>query len=795
MSAGAEDRIAEDLRASGLDIADISARPLDGPTKAATNTAFSIDGYVIPYFTIHGGHVPFYRVKLFDSIPKYKQPKETPNHIYFPKGFFEVAEKHNYVVITEGEKKAAAACKLGIPTCALGGVDSWRNRLFIMPAEADLSKDEKTLKAKVPSGTEYTEDFGSPLARGMQELLDYLTFTDRHLIICYDADSKMSANQSVQKAAANLGYELRFRGVAYNKIRQIRLTAPQDVDKFGLDDYLMVHGAGGFEGLVTACLAKRSAFPRHPNVRDYLNKRLQQAKMSRKEHQQVSMAILSELDSGGMRLRSKQESQTYYFDQRTHKLLKAVFHDNNGGLTDAPFGQFLYRTFGVGSADQRLMEWLGTQFTGEDPVEDVSPYRVFARPDHLKDGVIYQLSDGAYVEVTANEIAFRDNGSNAVLFESEQVLPLDMEKLKGEIVRQYKETDPYECWWADVLGQVRLTDKTQMRMATALLYYIAPWLNRWRGTQLPIEMTLGEAGSGKSTLQELRLEIITGIPTLRNAPQDWKDWAASVTSTGGLHVIDNLQLGDKNLRQRLSDDVCRIITEPNPTIEMRKYYTNADLMRLPVRCQFGITAIKQPFLNADVLARAFIVELDKSQDLIAGNLAYDAQWKATQLQRYGGREAWIAHHLLVLQRFFRLVRTDWNFRYQAKYRLINVEQAMTLIGRVFGLKVDWIPQYLNGSFNKSVQEADWAFEGIQAWAATMRQDGRSGPKYGYHANDIAEWAASIPEYERCEELTNPRRCGRYLQTHKSMVASVCGLIEGGKANNRLRYVLVDNTTK
>src|SRR5690606_37311113 len=120
--------------------------------------------------------------------------------------------------------------------------------------------------------------------------------------------------------------------------------------------------------------------------------------------------------------------------------------------------------------------------------------------------------------------------------------------------------------WGQVLQTVRLRDHHKQQAITTLLYYMSPWLNRWRGMQLPVEMVLGESGSGKSTLCELRLSIITGQPRLRNAPQDLKDWHASIANSGGLHVTDNVQLVDRNLRQRLSDEICRIITEPSPHI-------------------------------------------------------------------------------------------------------------------------------------------------------------------------------------------------------------------------------------
>lgn len=793
------DLVLKDLAASGLVIEDIQARLLESSERAATNVPYSVQGYAIPYFDMYGRSVPHYRVKLFDFEPKYKQPKDSVHHVYFPKGFHEALEKHSYILVTEGEKKAVLATKRGFPTVALGGVDSWRNRIITFPVSAEMQSTDKTIRAKLPAGYEYNEDFLSPLAIGLQDIIDIAVAKGKHIILLYDSDAKAVTTYNVQRAAAALAYELRFRGVPYNQIRQIRLPV-DGTRKFALDDFIIEQGNEALQTLVTSCLAKRSAFPRHPNTRDFVNKRLQAPRLTRKEIQQISMSILCELDAGGLRLRSTQESRTYYFDQSTHKLLPATFASES--FTENAFGHFLYSKFGIGSADDRLIQWLGTHFTGEDPVADVSPYRVFARlpytavTDTHHDEVIYQVTDGQYVRLTGDTtsgtngtpgLSVHNNGEANILFEAEQVAGLNIEKLLAEYKRQYDL--PLNSWWMDVLSQVRLKDQNKQRALTALLFYTSPWLYRWRGTQLPLEMTLGEAGSGKSTLQSLRLNILTGTSKLRNAPQDMKDWTASVTSTGGLHIIDNLALPDRNMRQRLSDEICRVITEADPSIEQRQYYTNAKLVQYPVRCVFGITAIRQPFLNSDVLARSVLIELDKGADLMTGGqLIYDNTWENTQLQRFGGREAWAAHHLLVLHRFFQLAKKKWNMKYQAKHRLINLEQNLCLMAEVFGMDPSWIPAYLQGSTNLAIVDVDWAFEGLKVFAEQRRYANNRQP---FGAQEISNWAQGMDEYEKCEELTNSRRIGRYLLSHKALIAQVVGIIEVGTQNNRKVYNLAE----
>ncbi|MEB3061084.1 hypothetical protein VJJ74_08015, partial [Parvimonas micra] len=88
--------------------------------------------------------------------------------------------------------------------------------------------------------------------------------------------------------------------------------------------------------------------------------------------------------------------------------------------------------------------------------------------------------------------------------------------------------------------------------------------------------------------------------------KDLRDWTASVSGAGGLHVTDNVHMGDNSLRQELSDELCRVITAHNPVIERRKLYSDNDVVETPVKCVFAVTAIKQPFSNADIIQRSVI---------------------------------------------------------------------------------------------------------------------------------------------------------------------------------------------
>jgi hypothetical protein len=802
------DLMLQDLQRSGLVPEDLSCRVMENPERAATKTGASTNGYAIPYWDIHGKPIGHYRVRLFDSETKYRQPKDTPNHLYYPRGFLSLAKGRSVIYLTEGEKKAALAAKLGYPTIGLGGVDAWRNRILELPGDAELtsktlSSGGKRLHAKLDSGERVTEDYMSQLAIGFQDMTDLLLELDATLVIIFDSNRMFGVTGEVQRAAATLGYELRSKGLPFTKIRQLILPFDVEVesDELGLDDYLLADsGTEQFNYHVRHTLEKRSAFPRHPSVIDYVGKRLQKSKMSRKEQQQVSIAILTELDATGIRMRSPDEKQTYYFDHKTKHLMKAGFLKGiKDEAHDTPFGGLLYRKFGLSANDQKILVWLSAQFNGEDPVEDVFPQRVLARPVRGADAIHYQLNDGQYVTVTAEDITIRDNGADGILFEVGHVAPILASDLKREFTKVSRQ--PVTNWWREVLKDVRLKNAREDQRILSLLYYISPWLNRWRGTQLPIEMVLGESGSGKSTLCEFRLSILTGDPRLRNRPNDIKDWNASIANTGALHITDNVQMTDAQMRNHLSDELCRIVTEPNPSVEARKLYSNNEIIRFPVRSTFVLTAITQPFRNADLIQRSIITELDKPVDPTK-EVTYDMAWTERHLESRGGRVAWVAHHLYVLQRFFQLTKSKWNTHYKARHRLINLEQSLMLMSEIFDPQADhsWLTEHLIETTEDNLSSADHAYEGIkeyiEGWKVINPYWEPTHPQHNRHkslvlASEISAWAQAEDDYKKNDILTSSRKLGRYMQTHKSMLANGLGLVAlPNKYGNKTHYKVV-----
>jgi len=781
-----------DLAASGLTVEDIHAREA-GPAElaACSLNGRAHDAYVIPYFDIHGLALPFYRVKNPDSKPKYKQPKNTANHLYFPPGFLECLNKsvkdgRRWVILTEGEKKAAYCCKLGIPCVAIGGVDSWRNRTLLLPKETKLSGSygqQGLLQAKLPSIDDTIPEI-SVMATGLADLIVACNTNDLTFIIIFDADDMAGIGsglkQDVQRAAAQLGYELRFQGLGVSQIRQAILPLGHGV-KMGLDDFMLRDGAPALIELLEHTMAARNAFPRHPNPRLYINSKLQ-GKVSRREAQSIALAVLCELDASGRRLRSSSGSVPYYFDEDTYRLMPAaLMHKHGQPLHESVFGAYLYTKFALNAGDTRLLTWLASQYTAEEPIEEVEPQSVCCLHPNKPDHICYQLSDSHFAIIGPNKkepIIIVTNGTDGILFEQDRVEPVNIDALLKLFNQQLHQQ--LEPWWLNILGSIAMVKGDKARKHAALLYYLSPFLNRWRGSQLPIELMIGEPGSGKSSVYNLRLTVLTGRPSLRNVPNDIRDWHASVTDAGGLHVIDNVQFTNKDLKQRLSDEMCRIVTEPDPHVEMRQLYTTSSQARYPIKVTFALTAISTPFQNADLIQRSAIFNLEAIKSSI------DSDWVGHQLEKIGGREKFLAHHLVFLHKFLSAVVYGgfWETEYQASHRLAHYEQNLRIAGELFNMKVDWLPEMLFDSMSSNMAAADWTLQGLQAFAELVH-DGKQLNKFT--AGDIATWMQDEDDFRDNPQLISSRSLGRYMVDHKQTVVNVAGIVTAGMQGNRRTY--------
>jgi hypothetical protein len=215
-----------DLERSGLSSTDaetLGIVPLDAATAAADVApgAAGRTAYRLPYFDLNGKEIDFYRLRftgapatqLADPAPRYSQPKGSAPRLYLPplldRAWATIAaDSATPIVITEGEKKAACACKHGFPTIGLGGV--WSGIV----------------------GGSLLPDF------------DAFDWKDRLFGIVFDADA--ATNPQVVNAAARLAAELALRG-ADPRVGFLPQGGPK-----GLDDLVVAQGPGALQAVIDA---------------------------------------------------------------------------------------------------------------------------------------------------------------------------------------------------------------------------------------------------------------------------------------------------------------------------------------------------------------------------------------------------------------------------------------------------------------------------------------------------------------------------------------------------------------
>lgn len=203
---------------------------IDNPSKIEDHFS-TTPAFKIPYTDIKGRSTGFYRIRYLGGTKKgfaratatkdrrYDQPAFELPQLYIPhllpkgKSWSEILNNPQIpLVFTEGEKKAACATKHGIPTIALGGVWNFKSKksgLFRLP------------------------------------LFDTIALKGRTVFIVFDSDA--ATNPQVLFAQYKFAEELFNCGA-----HPLSVNIPsQEGKKYGIDDYIVAHGASAFKELIT----------------------------------------------------------------------------------------------------------------------------------------------------------------------------------------------------------------------------------------------------------------------------------------------------------------------------------------------------------------------------------------------------------------------------------------------------------------------------------------------------------------------------------------------------------------
>lgn len=186
-------------------------------------------GVRIPYFDLQGKPLKFFRVRYLEETRdewtaktskkplRYSQPPNTGVELYVPpliQWDKIIAKPEVQIIITEGELKAACACKAELPAVALGGVWSFRAKHI---GEVSLP------------------------------VFDKMNLRERKIFVVFDSD--VLTNPDVQRAELALCRALVNYGA---QPYIVRLPQLEQGFKTGLDDYLVKHGADKMLKLMSA---------------------------------------------------------------------------------------------------------------------------------------------------------------------------------------------------------------------------------------------------------------------------------------------------------------------------------------------------------------------------------------------------------------------------------------------------------------------------------------------------------------------------------------------------------------
>lgn len=212
---------------TAADAQKLKLKPMTAEQVKALDVPATVPGFMIPYFNIDGKPSKFWRLRYLEDTRKgfdilngrkalrYVQPAGGINEVYLPPfvDWRRMAENTNIpLTITEGELKAAAASKHGIPTIGLGGV--W------------CFKSNRAVVSLLP-------------------MLKEITWKGRRVVICYDSDAV--TNPEVVKAENALAAELTLNGA---EVFIARLPMGPQGAKVGIDDFLLTASVDEFAALL-----------------------------------------------------------------------------------------------------------------------------------------------------------------------------------------------------------------------------------------------------------------------------------------------------------------------------------------------------------------------------------------------------------------------------------------------------------------------------------------------------------------------------------------------------------------
>lgn len=789
----------EDLQRSGLNEETIRKMGIREATDIERNLVpFSQNtGYVIPYLDNEGNairdklatgeaeNIPFFRIRYHHPPEtqngkklKYAQPKDSGVHVYVLPEIWEITKDTSRpIVIVEGEKKAAKAVQEGIPAIALGGVNNVKHGKFkIKPESVELNKRGYIVfTVKDTEAVQMLDEIVAP------ELLEF-DWREREVFIVFDSDfsARFPIKEQVQQAAFDFAFWLYRRGA---NVKQVILPASNDGDKVGLDDFLLSHTVDDFWELT-----KDAKFPIHPYVRSWLQKLLGKKGLTRNDYEIAAKAIVADLDFNGQRYRDETDERLfYYFDSKDKLLYEVDWTEDAKAFRVGEFAELITSKYDVGTPDREALSRLSKAFIYKCPPVKTRKVSYVNEPPKVPTDVLYvQLSDSTVARVTKDAITLENNGIDGVLFKKGIVKPakLSIESIPPHPKRLWRQV-------VDTLNLDRhtvLTDDEQRSLVEALCY-LSPLFRDWRGLELPVEIAVGEAGSGKSRFYYVRTGVLVGEIFVGVTPRDLQELRTFLASARGMYVFDNVRPGSlKGFREQFEEEIARAVTLKR--IQYRPLYSNTDVT-VKTDNTFAVTATRLPIHASDLMERSLVFRFKKIPE---GQKVDDWEWKV--LYENPGREALLCDMLVAAQRFFQLVDKKFEAYRKKSVRLEGLERALLLMAEALdesGQMLDVMRRVVNklpSVVQEAQYQADNALEILKQFAVSRKKEVEAGKKKPvFQLKEITDWvlANSSGPSTISYPFHNAQALAGYIREHEELVAKTTGIAISHSDSNTTYY--------
>jgi P4 family phage/plasmid primase-like protien len=233
------------LRSSGLTDAtitamgcySISAEEIREATGLSDGTVSS-PGYAIPYAGVLGQDgTPYARYRLQQAKPKYIAALGSTPQVYVPPAFDSLPIT-DLLIVTEGERKAALGCQLGLHVVGIGGVFSWADpgsRAAEKLAGTTIGRDTAPLAKLVELSSRYSKI----LILGDSDLIDKPQPLSGLNALKHALDAAVIDYLCEQRKTTKIDYTNYIR----EPIISVALCPPRfdkpEVGKIGLDDWYL----------------------------------------------------------------------------------------------------------------------------------------------------------------------------------------------------------------------------------------------------------------------------------------------------------------------------------------------------------------------------------------------------------------------------------------------------------------------------------------------------------------------------------------------------------------------------